>query len=238
MDEEAFESEGAVAAWLVDAMTSTFESRTIAERLLDDVRRNRYGEPLPLHVAAVRRLLWHELAPSASGIVGVSASALAVELELLLDARVELPAARETSCMRVVSTARARATADAVGALLGASDVCWAPELWQLLIALESDERTILVHDLAESDLDAGLFARLVPDFAPNVVTFVASVTPAARAVFLETGAAFRATLGPEPIGDPAAAALLAEVARSTMRAPMSASEREERTTMPQLRAG
>lgn len=238
MDEQAFESEGEVAAWLIDAMTSTFESRPIAERLVDDVRRNRHGEPLPCRVTDVRRLLWHELAPSASGILGVGASALAVELELLLDARSAAPEEPPELGVRVVSTARARATADHVGALLGASEVCWAPELWQLLIALESEQRTILVHDVVGSDLDVGLLARLVPDFPPSVVTFVSSTTPAARAAFIESGAAFRATLEPGAIDQPAVAQLLCDVARKTMPAAMSERSREERTTLTQLRAG
>ncbi len=236
MDEKNVASEGDVAAWLVDAMTSMFESPAVAERLLEDVRRNRFGEPLPLRHADVRRMLWHELAPAASGLLGVGASALAVELELQLEVLAPIADEPPAPSIRVVTTCRTQAMADHVGSLLGASEVCWAPELWQLLVALESDERTILVHDVGGSDLDVGLLARLVPDFAPNVVTFVAGAGEATRALFIQTGAAFRATLGPDPIEHPSATELLCDIARKTMPAPVSSRAREDRTTMTQLR--
>lgn len=195
--------ERAVESLVVDALATTL-TRRMSERIVDDVRRNRVGAALPSDVDALLQIVRGDLAQATFLRVGARAErVLAVVEERVLALAALPPDAWSGPSVCLVYVGRNAEVPAYLASELGAQSVVRVEELFELLIALDTDERTLVVIDSDDTTLDPALIARLVPDFASHVLTFVASTTHATREAYLSSGAAFRATLRPEPMDHP-----------------------------------
>jgi hypothetical protein len=193
----------AVESLLVDALATTL-TRRLSERIVSDVRRNRVGAELPSDVDELLRVVRGDLAQATFLRVGARASrVLAVVEERVLGLAALPPEAWDGPRVRLVYVGQNREVPAYLARELGAQPVLRVDELFELLIALDTDERTLVVIDSDDTTLDPAVIARFVPDFASHVLTFVASTSHVTREVFLSSGAAFRATLRTEPMDHP-----------------------------------
>jgi hypothetical protein len=202
--------------WLVEALATTL-TRRMAERVVADVRRNRLGAPWPLDVDGLLALVRDDITPLVFLRVGGRARGVLAELEeRVLGLSALADEAWQGPRLRLVYVGRSVAAADHFGRAIGAVETRRVDELFELLIALETDERALLLVDAADCTLDPGLLARFVPDFPTHVLTFVAASSPATREAFLSSGAAFRATLRSEPIDHPDVPRALMDLVRGS----------------------
>jgi len=192
-----------IEAFLADALSAVL-TRRMAERIVTDLRRHRRDAALPTDPAGLRALVEGDLARATFLRVGRRAARALAEVQRRLLAQSAIPVeAWSPPPVRIVYVGRSREAANALARTLGAEPVVGVDELHELLIALDTSERTLVVIDAADTALDASFIARFVPDFPAHVMTFVASATPAVRETYLQYGAAFRATLRSEPIDHP-----------------------------------
>ncbi len=211
------QSGAAVEALLVEAL-STSLTRRMAERIVADVRRNRADAPLPRDVPSLLDVVRGDVARAAFLRVGARARELIADVEERVLALGALPAeAWQGPRVRLVYVGRHRAAAAHVGRILGAQAVVPVEQLFELLMAVDGDERTLVVVDEADTSLTPALVARFVLDFPAHVLTFVASASPATREAFLSSGAASRATLRSEPMDHPDIPRLLRDVASGVL---------------------
>ncbi len=212
--------EESVQALLVESLGATLTRRT-AERIVADVRRNRAGVALPTDVDGLLAMVRGDLAKAAFLRVGSRAPLALSDLEERLLALDVVPLdAWSAPRVRLVLVGRSAEDACHLAREIGAHHVARVSELHELLIALDSDERTVVVvdTDALRGSLDAATLARFVPDFPSHVLTFVASSSPATREAYLSTGAAFRATLRTEPLDHPDVPQLLRDLVRGECR--------------------
>lgn len=196
-------TDSAVEALLADALSMTL-TRRMAARIVADVRRNRAGRPIPSDIDGVLAVVRGDLAQATFLRVGTRAPHVLAGVEdriLGLAAIAEEPS--EGPGVRLVYVGACPAVATYLAGEVGASEIARVDDLADLLIALDSDERTLVVIDSDATKLDPTVIARFVPDFPAHVLTFVASTSPATREAFLSSGGAFRATLRSEPMDHP-----------------------------------
>lgn len=204
----------AVELLLVDAL-STAITRRMAERIVCDLRRNRGGLPLPSDLEGLLALVRGDLAQATFLRMGTRAPKVLAEVEERVLALTEVPAeAWHGPRVRLVYVGRNREAAHYLARELGAHPVIRVDEVFELLLALDSDERTLVAVDSDDTRTDAAVIARFVQDFPPQVLTFVASTSPATREAFLSSGAAFRATLRTEPMDHPDVPQMLRDLVR------------------------
>lgn len=214
--------EESVQALLVESLGATLTRRT-AERIVADVHRNRAGVALPTDVDGLLALVRGDLAQATFLRVGMRAPLALSELEDRLLALDVVPLdAWSAPRVRLVIVGGSGEVASHLARQIGAHHATCVRELHELLIALDGDERTLLVVDndaaLPAGSLDAATLARFVPDFPDHVLTFVAASSPAMREAYLSTGAAFRATLRGEPLDHPDVPQLLRDLVRGESR--------------------
>jgi len=197
------EHRSGIEALLVDALSATL-TRRMAERVMADVKRNRAGAPMPMDVDALLALVRGDLAHATFLRVGTRATAVLAEVENRVVGLAALPIdAWSGPRVRLVFVGRNAHALEYLARELHAQPVIRVDHVFELLIALDAEERTLLVIDEQDSALDPTIIARFVPDFSSWVLTFVAGASPGTRAAFLDTGAAFRATLRSEPLDHP-----------------------------------
>lgn len=188
---------------LVEALSKAL-TRRMATRIVDDVRRGRGGAPLPEEMDELMRLVRSEVADAAYLRMGAQAGIAIAELEDRIASLAAMPAGSwRQRRERLVFVGRSEEAAQRLGAALGVAQTTRVDELWQLLVAIETEERTLLVIDAEDTALDPALLSRFVPDFPGHVLTFVVRSCVATRESFLKSGAAFRSTLRPEPSDHP-----------------------------------
>jgi len=212
--------EESVQALLVESLATTL-TRRMAERIVADVHRNRAGVALPTDVAGLLTLVRGDLAHATFLRVGTRAPLALSEIEERLLALDVVPLdAWSAPRVRLVLVGGCGEVASHLARQIGAHHATSVREVHELLIALDGDERTLVVidGDAPTSCLDAATLARFVPDFPNHVLTFVAASSPAAREAYLSTGAAFRATLRAEPLDHPDVPRLLRDLVRGDSR--------------------
>jgi hypothetical protein len=188
---------------LVDALSKAL-TRRMATRIVDDVRRGRGGAPLPEEMDELMRLVRSEVADAAYLRMGAQAGIAIAELEERIATLSAMPPGSwRQRRERLLFVGRSQEAADRLAAALGVAETQRVDELWALLVEIEKEERTLLVIDAEDTALDVTLLSRFVPDFPGHVFTFVVRSCVATRESFLKSGAAFRATLRPEPSDHP-----------------------------------
>lgn len=209
-------TESALESQLVDALSATL-TRRMAERIVADVRRNRAGAALARDMDGLLAVVRGDLAQATFLRIGTRAPRVLAEVEDRLLGLAVLPSDFDPrQCVRLVYVGKSAAASQYFASMVGATDTVRIDELFELLMALDTDERTLVVVDSEDTDLDVAALARFVPDFPSYVVTFVAGSSPATREAFLVSGAAFRATLRHEPIDHPDFPEVLRDVVTGT----------------------
>lgn len=188
---------------LIDGLAAML-TRRMAERIVADVRRNRAGAPLPTELDALLAVVRGDVAQAAFLRIGARAERVVAEVEDRIAGLALVPVeAWGGPRVRLVYVGACPVSASHVARELNASEVVRVDELFELLMALDTDERTLVAIDPDGSKLDPAVIARFVMDFPAHVLTFVASTSPTTREAFLSAGAAFRAMLRSEPMDHP-----------------------------------
>jgi hypothetical protein len=195
--------ESAIESLLIEGLAQQLSRRT-AQRVVEDLRRHRYGAPLPTDPRALLDLVRGELLKATILRVGAKGATAITDVEERVLAMSTLPTdSWEGPRIRLVYVGRSATVAGHLADVVHATEVHRVDEVFELLMALDSRERTLVVVDSMDTKLDADVLARFVPDFAANVITLVCAVTPSIRETFLKTSAAFRALLRSEPLDHP-----------------------------------
>ena len=195
--------ESAIEAVLVDGLAQQLSRRT-AQRVIEDLRKHRCGAPLPTEPHALLAFVRTELLQATVLRVGARGTAAIADVEERVLAISTVPTdSWEGPRIRLVYVGRADSVAGHLADVVHATETHRVDELFELLMALDSHEKTLVVIDALDTKLEPALLARFVPDFAGNVLTLVAGACPEVREAFLQTGAAFRALLREEPLDHP-----------------------------------
>ena len=235
------ELDTAIESLLIEGLAQRLTRRT-AERIVADVRRNRHGAPLPRDVDQLRVLVRGELTQATALRLGARAMAAIADVEERLLAMSALPAdSWEGPRVRLVYVGQSECVARYLAETIHATEVHRVDELFELLMALDTQERTLVVVDAdaacSEGKLDPTALARFVPDFASHVVTMVAGATDAIREAFLRSGGAFRATLRKEPLDHPDLAGAMRDLVSGVQRSASRRSRGGPSTTTQPARA-
>jgi hypothetical protein len=202
----------AIEALLVEGLSERL-SRPTAQRVMQDVRRHRCGAPIPTDPQALLAFVQDELRQAAMLRVGARGAAAIADVEKRVRALPTLPAdSWEGPRIRLVYVGRSETVAGQIADLVHATETHCVDEVIELLMALDSRERTLVVIDAQSTKLEPAMLARFALDFPATVHTLVASATPEVREAFLSAKAACRAVLRPEPLDHPDMTRLLREL--------------------------
>lgn len=228
--------ESTVETLLVEALAASV-TRRMAERIVGDLRRIR-GGALPSDASGLLALVRGDLTRAAFLRIGLRARTVVTDVEERVLALSSVPMDAWTRPrLRLLFVGRNASAAEHLARAIGAQPVV-VRELHELLIGLDTDLRTLVLVDDADTALEAHVVARFAPDFPAHVLTFVASSSPATREAFLSTGAAFRTHLRSEPMDHPDLPCMLRELLSGVSeRGPRRTRDSTSTTTDPRRAA-